>query len=132
MKIVAGVDLAIAVTKMLLLAIVCIRWQKKPQDWEKRSCFSLWLLPLCTNQSSFLTSKSSSRRSSVFGFGKSKSGYSSYFSNQGLGRYFNFSELQNATQNFDEKVLWARLVINLALPREQVNLVEWAMRCHRK
>lgn len=41
----------------------------------------------------------------MFGSRTSKSGYSSNFSNQGLGRYFSFSELQNATQNFDEKAV---------------------------
>eukprot|EP00258_Populus_trichocarpa_P016236 XP_006374449.2 probable receptor-like protein kinase At5g61350 [Populus trichocarpa] len=105
MKIAAGVGLAMGVTAMLLLAIVCIRWQQRPRDWEKRNSFSSWLLPLHTSQSFFSNSKSSSRRSSIFGSRTSKSGFSSYFSNQGLGRYFSFSELQNATQNFDEKAV---------------------------
>jgi serine/threonine protein kinase len=105
MKIVAGAGLAMGVTAMLLLAIVCIRWQQRPRDWEKRNSISSWLLPLHTSQSFFSNSKSSSRRSSIFGSRTSKSGFSSYFSNQGLGRYFSFSELQNATQNFDEKAV---------------------------
>lgn len=104
MKIAAGVGLAMSVTAMLVLTIVCIRWQQRPQDWEKGNSFSSWHLPLRSGQS-FLNSKSSSRISSMFGSRKSKSGYSSYFSNQGLGRYFSFSELQNATQNFDEKAV---------------------------
>ncbi|KAJ6676836.1 hypothetical protein OIU85_010054 [Salix viminalis] len=105
MKIAAGVGLAMSVTAMLVLTIACIRWQQRPQDWEKGNSFSSWHLPLRSGQSSFLNSKSSSRISSMFGSRKSKSGYSSYFSNQGLGRYFSFSELQNATQNFDEKAV---------------------------
>ncbi|KAF2316065.1 hypothetical protein GH714_040860 [Hevea brasiliensis] len=92
-------------TAMVLLAMVFIRWQKRPNDWQKRKSFSSWLLPLHTNQSTFLSSKSSSRRSSIFGSRKSKSGNSGYFNNQGLGRYFTFSELQNATLNFDEKIV---------------------------
>ncbi|KAJ6374126.1 hypothetical protein OIU78_029765 [Salix suchowensis] len=105
MKTAAGVGLAMSVTAMLVLTIVCIRWQQRPQDWEKGNSFSSWHLPLRSGQSFFLNSKSSSRISSMFGSRKSKSGYSSYFSNQGLGRYFSFSELQNATQNFDEKAV---------------------------
>ncbi|XP_015571923.1 probable receptor-like protein kinase At5g61350 [Ricinus communis] len=106
MKIAAGIGLAMGLTAMLLLAIIFIRWQKRPQDWQKRNSFSSWLLPLQgTYNSTFLSSKSSSRRSSMFGSRKSKSGYSGYFSNQGFGRYFTFSELQNATQNFDEKAV---------------------------
>ncbi|KAF9667735.1 hypothetical protein SADUNF_Sadunf15G0054400 [Salix dunnii] len=106
MKIAAGVGLAMSVTAMLVLAIVCIRWQQRPQDWEKGNSFSSWHLPLRSRQSFFLNSKSSSRTSSIFGSRKSRNtGYSSYFSNQGLGRYFSFSELQNATQNFDEKAV---------------------------
>ncbi|KAJ6760512.1 hypothetical protein OIU79_025370 [Salix purpurea] len=105
MKTAAGVGLAMSVTAMLVLTIVCIRWQQRPQDWEKGNSFSSWHLPLRSGQSFFLNSKSSSRISSMFGSRKSKSGYSSFFSNQGLGRYFSFSELQNATQNFDEKAV---------------------------
>lgn len=105
MKIIAAVGLAMGVTAMLFLAIVFIRWQKRPQDWQKRNSFSSWLLPLHASHTSYLSSKSSSRRSSLFGSRKSKSGYSTYFSNQGLGRYFTFSELQNATQNFDERAV---------------------------
>ncbi|KAJ9163579.1 hypothetical protein P3X46_023230 [Hevea brasiliensis] len=105
MKIVAVVGLGMGLTAMVLLAMVFIRWQKRPNDWQKRKSFSSWLLPLHTNQSTFLSSKSSSRRSSIFGSRKSKSGHSGYFNNQGLGRYFTFSELQNATLNFDEKTV---------------------------
>ncbi|KAJ8772985.1 hypothetical protein K2173_028162 [Erythroxylum novogranatense] len=105
MKIVAGIGLAMGATAMFLLAIVFVRWHKRPLDWQRRNSFSSWLLPLHAGQSSFLSSKSSTRRSSIFGSRKSKSGHSSYFSNQGLGRYFTLHELQNATQNFDEKAV---------------------------
>ncbi|KAG8652425.1 hypothetical protein MANES_06G089401v8 [Manihot esculenta] len=105
MKIVAAVGLVMGLTAMILLAMVCIRWQKRPTDWQKRNSFSSWLLPLHTSQATFLSSKSSSRRSSIFGSRKSKNSHSGYFNNQGLGRYFTFSELQKATQNFDEKAV---------------------------
>ncbi|KAH7550707.1 hypothetical protein JRO89_XS13G0252400 [Xanthoceras sorbifolium] len=106
LKIVAGIGLGMGVTAMLFLAIVLFRWQKRPQDWQKRNSFSSWLLPLHgSSHTTYSSSKSSSRRSSFFGSRKSKSGYSSSFSNQGLGRFFKFSELQIATQNFDEKAV---------------------------
>lgn len=102
MKVVAAVGLVMGVTAMLLLGMVFIRWQRRPQDWEKRNSFSSWLLPLHASHSSFLSSKSGSR-----GFGsKSKSGYSGFYSSAlGLGRYFSFAELQEATRNFDEKAV---------------------------
>ncbi|KAF3437613.1 hypothetical protein FNV43_RR20369 [Rhamnella rubrinervis] len=106
MKIVAAVGLAMGVTAMLLLGTVCVRWRKKPQGIEKKTSFTSWLLPLHGSQSSFLSSKSSSRKSSIFGSRKSKSGYSTYFSNSGyFGRFFLLSELQTATQNFDDKTV---------------------------
>ena len=55
MKIVAGVGLAMVVTALLLLAIVYIRWPKRPQDWDKQnSRFSSWPFPLRTSHCSFL------------------------------------------------------------------------------
>ncbi|KAF8399531.1 hypothetical protein HHK36_015398 [Tetracentron sinense] len=105
-KIVAAVGLVMGVTAMLLLGTVFVRWQRRPQDWEKRNSFSSWLLPLHSSHSSFMSSKSSSRKSSLFGSHKSKSGYSGFYSSTlGLGRLFSFAELQEATQNFDEKAV---------------------------
>ncbi|XVF54345.1 hypothetical protein PTKIN_Ptkin05aG0174100 [Pterospermum kingtungense] len=105
LKVVAISGLAMAFLAMFFLGIVCVRWKKRPPDWQKRKSFSSWLLPIHGSDSSFLSSKSSSRKSSIFGSRKSKSGCSSFFSNQGLGRFFTFAELQNATQNFDEKTV---------------------------
>ncbi|KAK9996140.1 hypothetical protein SO802_020826 [Lithocarpus litseifolius] len=82
LRIVAAVGLALAVAAMLLLAMVFVRWQKRPEGWEKRNSFSSWLLPLRGSNSSLLSSKSSSRRSSQYGSRKSKNGYSTYFSTQ--------------------------------------------------
>lgn len=104
MKIVAAVGLAMGLTAMLLLGTVFVRWQKRPKDWEKRNSFSSWLLPLHASHSSFLSSKSGSRRSNVFGSHKSKSGYSSFYSS-GLGKFFSLNELQEATQNFDDSAV---------------------------
>ncbi|XP_065877841.1 probable receptor-like protein kinase At5g61350 [Euphorbia lathyris] len=118
LKIVAVVGLLLGLLAMLLLIIGFMKWQKRPQDWEKRKSFSSWLLPIhaTNNNSTFASSvkssksskssKSCSRKSSIFGSRKaSKSVYSGYFSNAGLGRYFTFSELQHATHNFDEKAV---------------------------
>ena len=106
MKILAAVGLIMAITAMLLLGMVFFRWQKRPKDWEKKNSFSSWLLPLHAGQSSFLSSKSGSQRSNLFGSHKSKSGYSSFLSSGlGLGRLFSFAELQDATRNFDEKAV---------------------------
>ncbi|GKU89753.1 hypothetical protein SLEP1_g3849 [Rubroshorea leprosula] len=106
MKIVAGVGLAMGAVALLGLAIVFVRWKKRPKDWKKKQSFSSWLLPLHACQSTrggFLSSKSSSRRSSIFSSRKSKSTHSSFFT--GLGRFFTVTELERATQNFDEKTV---------------------------
>ncbi|KAL5544547.1 hypothetical protein UlMin_008331 [Ulmus minor] len=107
MKIVAVVALGMAVAAMFLVGVICFRWKRRPQGWEKRKSFSSWLLPLHGGYSgSFLSSKSSSRRSSLFGSRRSKSGYSSYFnSSVCFGKIFTLKELQVATQNFDEKAV---------------------------
>ncbi|XWS60499.1 hypothetical protein CRYUN_Cryun07bG0041300 [Craigia yunnanensis] len=105
LKVVAISGLAMAFLAMFFLGIVCIRWKKRPHDWQKRNSFSSWLLPIHGSDSSFLSSKSCSRKSSIFGSRKSKSGYSSFYSNQGLGRFFTLNELKKATQNFDEKTV---------------------------
>lgn len=107
MGIVAGVGLAMAVAAMVLLGAACVRWKRKPEGggWEKRNSFTSWLLPM-HNGTNFVSSKSSSRRSSIFGSRKSKSTYSSFFSSSGcFGRFFTLAELQTATQNFDDKAV---------------------------
>ncbi|XP_059640832.1 probable receptor-like protein kinase At5g61350 [Cornus florida] len=95
MKIFESVGLAMGVMAVLLLIIGIVLWQRGPRDWGKRrSSFSSWLLPLNSSHCSFLSSKS-------------KSSYSSYFSSGlGLGgRFFTFSELRDATENFDENAV---------------------------
>jgi hypothetical protein len=105
---IAGIGFVMALTAFLGVVVLLVRWQRRPKDWQKQNSFSSWLLPLHASHSSYISSKggSTSRRMSIFGSKKSKSnGFSSFFSNQGLGRYFPFTELQTATQNFDENAV---------------------------
>ncbi|CAH2061597.1 unnamed protein product [Thlaspi arvense] len=71
------------------LGAMVYKWKKRPQDWQKRNSFSSWLLPIHAGDSSFMTSKGGSHKSSL------------YNSTLGLGRNFSLSELQEVTKNFD-------------------------------
>ncbi|XP_068641959.1 probable receptor-like protein kinase At4g39110 [Aristolochia californica] len=95
---VAAVGFAMMFGAFVGLGAMVFKWSKRPQGWEKRNSFSSWLLPLHAGQSTFMTSK----RSYV---GSHKSAMNFYSSTLGLGRYFSFSELQDATKNFDEKAV---------------------------
>ncbi|KAL7002673.1 hypothetical protein U1Q18_003830 [Sarracenia purpurea var. burkii] len=129
---VAAVGFAMMFGAFVGLGAMAFKWQKRPHDWQKRNSFSSWLLPLHAGDASFLNSKNSlgSRKSQFFS------------STTGLGRYFSFAELTDATKNWDPNavigvggfgnVLCARPALNPALPREQVNLAEWAMQWKRK
>ncbi|CAN1137943.1 Probable receptor-like protein kinase At5g61350 [Linum perenne] len=88
-KIIAGIGMGIAVTGLLILGFIMLRWKKRPQGWEKNQSFSFWLLPL--------------HRSSQFS--TSKSSRSTHLSSSRLGKFFSFSELQTATQNFEETAI---------------------------
>ncbi|KAF3435744.1 hypothetical protein FNV43_RR22836 [Rhamnella rubrinervis] len=70
------------------LGAMVLKWHKRPQDWQKRNSFSSWLLPVHAGDTSFMTSKNGSQKTTL-----------------GLGRYFSFSELQEATKNFDSKAV---------------------------
>lgn len=90
---VAAVGFAMMFGAFVGLGAMVIKWHKRPQDWQKRNSFSSWLLPVHAGENSFLASKTS--------VGSHKSGF--YSSTLGLGRYFSFAELQEATKNFDSK-----------------------------
>ncbi|KAL8098111.1 hypothetical protein AgCh_031032 [Apium graveolens] len=85
-----AIGLALAVAAIVLLVVMICRRKRRPQDWEKRRSFSSCFHPL--NSSSFCS--------------KSKSSYSNTFtSGINLGRIFTFSELCDATRNFDESAV---------------------------
>lgn len=102
MKIIACVGLALAMTAMLLLLVICIRWIRRPLDWEERKSFSLWLLPL--HSSSKRDSQCSPRKPDSHKSNNTGGCHSNHHhSPRGPERFFGFNELQRATQNFDEK-----------------------------
>ncbi|KAL5132588.1 putative receptor-like protein kinase [Glycine soja] len=87
---VAAVGFAMMFGAFVGLGAMVIKWHKRPQDWQKRNSFSSWLLPLHAGDTSFMS--------------KNSMGKSNFFSSSmGLGRYFSFAELQEATKNFDSK-----------------------------
>ncbi|KAI3708091.1 hypothetical protein L2E82_37139 [Cichorium intybus] len=90
---VAAVGFAMMFGAFAGLGAMAVKWQKRPQDWQKKNSFSSWLLPLHAGDASFLAS---SKRTSL---GSKKSAF--YASTQGLGRYLSFAELQDATKNWD-------------------------------
>ncbi|XP_059653754.1 probable receptor-like protein kinase At2g21480 [Cornus florida] len=87
---VAAVGFAMMFGAFVGLGAMAFKWKKRPVDWQKRSDFSSWLLPIHAGDSSFMTSKNLGSRKSAF-----------FSSTNGLGRYFSFSELQEATKNWD-------------------------------
>lgn len=90
---VVAVGFAVMFGAFVGLGAMVIKWHKRPQDWQRRNSFSSWLLPLHTGDTSFMTSKC----------GSHKSGFTN--STLGLGRYFSFQELQEATKNFDSSAI---------------------------
>ncbi|KAM5548752.1 putative receptor-like protein kinase [Rosa sericea] len=85
---VAAVGFGLMFGAFIGLGAMVYKWKKRPQDWQKRNSFSSWLLPVHAGDSSFMSSKNSV-------------GKSMYSSTMGLGRFFSFAELQEATNNFD-------------------------------
>lgn len=85
---VAAVGFGLMFGAFLGLGAMVYKWKKRPQDWQKRNSFSSWLLPVHAGDNSFMSSKTSM-------------GKSIYSSSMGLGRFFSFTELQEATNNFD-------------------------------
>ncbi|KAI6683160.1 hypothetical protein NL676_029073 [Syzygium grande] len=104
-KIFAAIALATGITAMVLLAKTFLGQKKKRhQSWNHMKSFSSWSSPL-NNSKAHLLSSRTSYRSSFLSSSKSKSGLSSFFASAGFGRLFTFKELQEATQNFDEKAV---------------------------
>ncbi|XP_030477709.2 probable receptor-like protein kinase At4g39110 [Cannabis sativa] len=92
---VAAVGFAMMFGAFVGLGAMVIKWHKRPQDWQKRNSFSSWLLPVHAGDTSFMSSKNSgSHKTANF-----------YSSTLGLGRYFSFAELQEATKNFDANAI---------------------------
>ncbi|GMN55723.1 hypothetical protein TIFTF001_024844 [Ficus carica] len=91
---VAAVGFAMMFGAFVGLGAMVIKWHKRPQDWQKRNSFSSWLLPVHASDTSFMSSKASASHKSTF-----------YSSTPGLGRYFSFAELQEATKNFDANAI---------------------------
>ncbi|KAI3804943.1 hypothetical protein L1987_26847 [Smallanthus sonchifolius] len=89
---VAAVGFAMMFGAFAGLGAMAVKWQKRPQDWQKKNSFSSWLLPLHAGDASFLASSKTS-------LGSKKSAFHS--STMGLGRYLSFAELQEATKNWD-------------------------------
>ncbi|CAI9101972.1 OLC1v1000149C1 [Oldenlandia corymbosa var. corymbosa] len=92
---VAAVGFAMMFGAFVGLGAMAVKWQKRPQDWHKSKSFSSWLLPLHAGDTSFMSSKNS--------LGSRKSQF--YSSTMGLGRYFSFAELQDATNNWDPSAI---------------------------
>ncbi|KAK7388912.1 hypothetical protein VNO78_23739 [Psophocarpus tetragonolobus] len=100
MKILACVGLALVVASILLLAMICIRWKKRPQGWENHKRFTSWILPI--HSKIWFSSKSSSRSSTPYSSHK-RNKRGDCVSPKGLERFFPFNEMLRATNNFDEK-----------------------------
>ncbi|XP_071730011.1 probable receptor-like protein kinase At4g39110 [Rutidosis leptorrhynchoides] len=89
---VAAVGFAMMFGAFAGLGAMAVKWQKRPQDWQKTNSISSWLLPLHAGDASFMSSSKTSMKKSAF-----------YSSTMGLGRYLSFAELQEATKNWDAK-----------------------------
>ncbi|XP_019165566.1 PREDICTED: probable receptor-like protein kinase At4g39110 [Ipomoea nil] len=84
----AAVGFAMMFGAFVGLGAMAARWQKRPQNWQRRQSFSSWLLPIHAGDSSFMSSKSKSNSTTA-----------------GLGRFFTLAELQEATKNWDQKAI---------------------------
>nr|GMC81112.1 probable receptor-like protein kinase At4g39110 [Ipomoea batatas] len=124
---VAAVGFAMMFGSFVGLGAMAVKWRKRPQDWRRRSSFSSWLLPVHSGDATFTNPNRTplGSRQSLF-----------FSSTTEFGRYFSFSELQEATNNWETtKIIgiggFGSVYLGL-LPRDQMNLAEWAMQWKRK
>ncbi|KAG9154764.1 hypothetical protein Leryth_014261 [Lithospermum erythrorhizon] len=93
MKIAAMAGLVFGLTAAILLVMGILRRQRRPKGWETQKTFSSWI-PINASYCSFMTGKSkTSNFSSIISPGVN------------LGKVFTFSELKEATKNFDEQAV---------------------------
>ncbi|EPS69032.1 hypothetical protein M569_05731, partial [Genlisea aurea] len=93
---VAAVGFAMMFGAFIGLGAMAVKWKKRPEDWQKSKSFSSWLLPIHAGDSSFMSNSKSS-------LGSKKSQF--FSSTMGLGRYFSFAELQDATKNWNPSAI---------------------------
>ncbi|KAG6494258.1 hypothetical protein ZIOFF_049278 [Zingiber officinale] len=98
---VAAVGFAMMLGAFAGLCAMMVKWHKRPHDWERRSSFSSWLLPVNTGNTSFV----SSSKGYGHGYSTHKSSGYTFSSTAGLGRYFSLAELQTATKSFDKNAV---------------------------
>ncbi|XP_051144129.1 probable receptor-like protein kinase At2g21480 [Andrographis paniculata] len=89
---VAAVGFAMMFGAFVGLGAMAVKWKKRPQDWQKRNSFSSWLLPIHAGDSTFMSGSKTN-------LGSRKSQF--FSSTMGLGRYFSFAEMQDATNNWE-------------------------------
>ncbi|XP_043692846.1 probable receptor-like protein kinase At4g39110 [Telopea speciosissima] len=81
------------------LGAMVIKWHKRPQNWDStNNGFPSWLLPLQPGHSTIMNNSKTC-------IGSNKGGNGNIYSSSGLGRRFSFSELQEATKNFNQKAV---------------------------
>lgn len=96
-RVVAVAGIGFACVAFVGVGAMMYNIQKKKPEWERRSSFSSWLLPIHAGHSTIMNNSKGS------GFGSHKSGYT--FSSTSLGRCFSFAEIQTATKNFDQNAI---------------------------
>lgn len=101
---VAWFGLVLSFFAIIVCAVVFYKWRRRPADWHLKGSLSSWLLPIRTPKNTTKLN-SSSRTGSNRRYSSRKSKSSNFFSagTIGIGRFYSFSEVQEATRNFAEK-----------------------------